>query len=216
MDDQIRAHLETLEAAPGDGAAFRALEGIYRQGRRFEELVALLEGRARVLPVAEAAPLLAQAAELARQELPTSGRAEELYRALLTLDPASEAALVALATLAEERQDWVALSQVLERAGQAARAPADAARAALRLGRLFEEKLARRDRAAIHYSRAARLDPGLGEARERALDACLALRRFGQAKKLLDADRDAGADRAGLAAAYVRLGGVLALSLIHI
>ncbi|MCM2334920.1 MAG: hypothetical protein NDI82_13380, partial [Anaeromyxobacteraceae bacterium] len=161
MDERVRAHLETLEAAPGDVAAFRALEGLYRQGRRFEELVALLESRARVLPLAEAAPLLAQAAELARQELPATGRAEELYRALLALDPSSEVALAALATMAEEREDWAGLAEVLERSGQAARAPAEAARAALRLGRLFEEKLGRRDRAALHYARAARLDPAL-------------------------------------------------------
>jgi len=54
MDQQIRAHLETLEAAPGDAEAFRALEAAFRSAGRFEELASLLEARARVLPASEA------------------------------------------------------------------------------------------------------------------------------------------------------------------
>jgi hypothetical protein len=49
MDQQIRAHLETLEAAPGDAEAFQALELAYRGSGRFEELAGLLEARSRVL-----------------------------------------------------------------------------------------------------------------------------------------------------------------------
>ena len=209
MDEQIRAHLETLEAAPGDVAAFRALEGLYERGGRAEELLALCEARARLLPPAEAAPLWLKAADLARLSLGQPGRAEALYRALLAVVPGHAGALSALATLAEERQDWPGLAEVLDQAGQAATRPGEAAFLALRLGRLFEEKLGRRDRAALQYARAVRLDPGRAEARERALEASLALRRYGHAKRLLDAAREAGAEPRALAAAYARLGALL-------
>jgi tetratricopeptide (TPR) repeat protein len=210
MDHHIRAHLETLEAAPGDAEAFRALELAYRTGRRFEELASLLEARSRVVPAAEAVKLLAQAAEVARRDAANPVRAEELYRALLASDPVSPLALEALSELAEARKDWAALAEVLERRALATSEPVEGARLALRLGRLHEEQLGRRDRAALRYAGAVRLDPGLVEARRRGLDACLALRRYGQAKRLLDGAREAEAEPKGLALDYARLGATLA------
>ncbi len=210
MDHLIRAHLETLEAAPGDAEAFQALESAYRTSGRFEELASLLEARSRVVPAAEAARLLAQAAEVARRDAANPVRAEELYRALLASDPVSPLALQALSELAEARQDWAALAEVLERRALATAAPAEGARLALRLGRLHEEQLGRRDRAVLRYAGAVRLDPSLVEARARGLDACLALRRYGQAKRLLDGAREADAEPKALARDYARLGATLA------
>src|SRR5512140_3860364 len=65
LDDQIRSHLETLEAAPGDLHAFQALESLYEGASRWEDLIALYEGRARVVHE-PGAPLLARAANLAQ------------------------------------------------------------------------------------------------------------------------------------------------------
>ena len=203
LDEQIRSHLETLEAAPGDPCAFEALESLYEQASRWEDLVALYEGRARLVPE-PGAPLLAKAATLARTKLRNVARAEELYRQLLHAQPADPGALAALGQLLQDRQDWPGLAAVLERAAAAA-APADAARLTLRLGVLHEERLGRRDRAALLYARACRLDPGLAEARARGVAAFTALRHFAQAKRLLDVARDAGADGASLAAEYAAL-----------
>ena len=50
LDEQIRSHLETLEAAPGDVHAFQALEELYEKASRWEDLVSLYEGRARAVP----------------------------------------------------------------------------------------------------------------------------------------------------------------------
>jgi tetratricopeptide (TPR) repeat protein len=209
LDERIGSHLDTLEAAPGDGEAFRALEEAYRAAGRFEDLVALYERRARLVPE-PGAPLLARAAEIARGELGNLARAEELYRAVLRADPAHRAALSALAEIAAERRDWPAHAAMLERAARAAADPREAARIAVRLGRVLEERLGRRDRAGLQYARALRLDPSLAQARARALACFLALRRFGHAKRILDAARDAGADRSALAADYARLGAALA------
>ena len=206
-DDLIRSHLETLEAAPGDREAFEALEVIYEQGSRWEDLIALYEGRARVQE--PGAPLLAKAANLAQTKLRNVARAEELYRQMLRSDPGNPAALGAIVEMAEARADWPGLATALERQASAAADPHEAARLTLRAGRVQEEQIGRRDRAALLYARAARVDPALEEARARGLACFVALRHFAQAKRLLDAAREAGADRKGLAQEYARLGAAL-------
>lgn len=206
LDEQIRSHLETLEAAPGDVRAFQALEALYETASRWEDLVALYEGWARVTH--PGAALLAKAANLAQTKLRNVARAEELYRQLLQADPANAAALRSVVSILEEREDWPALAQALEREAAAAD-PREAARVTVRLGRVHEEKLGRRDRGALLYARAARLDPTLEEARTRGLACFTALRRFGQAKRMLDSARDAGGDRKVLAQDYARLGAAL-------
>ncbi|HEX9309014.1 MAG TPA: tetratricopeptide repeat protein, partial [Anaeromyxobacter sp.] len=208
QDEQIRSHLETLEAAPGDLRAFQALESLYETASRWEDLIALYEGRARIVHE-PGAPLLAKAASLAHTKLRNVARAEELYRQLLRTDPAHPEALRSMVDLLGEREDWPALAAAIEREATAAKDPLEAARVTLRLGKLQEEKLGRRDRAALLYARACRLDPTLDEARARALVCFSALRRFGQAKRMLDVARDAGGDRKALAAEYARLGTAL-------
>lgn len=209
LDEQIRSHLETIEAAPGDVQAFRALEDLYAQASRWEDLVALYEGRARLVPE-PGAPFLAKAANLARSKLRNTVRAEGLLKQLLQAEPAHAEALHAMSAILEEREEWAGLAGALEREAASATDPREAARLTLRLGALHEERLGRRDRATLLYARAVRLDPALEEARARALAGFTALRRFGQAKKLLDQLRDTGTDRARLAAEYARLGQLLA------
>ncbi len=208
LDEQIRSHLETLEVAPGDVRAFRALESLYEGAARWEDLIALYEGRARVVHE-PGAPLLARAADLANTKLRNVARAEGLYRQLLRADPSHPGALRSMVDLLEERGDWPALAAALDREASAARDPREAARVTLRLGKVHEERLGRRDRAALLYARACRLDPGLDESRVRGLACFTALRRFGQAKRMLDAARDAGGKPKALAAEYARLGTAL-------
>ncbi len=81
LDEQIRMHLETLEAAPGDVQAFEALAGLYESASRWEDLVALCEGQARLV---QGVPLLARAAGLAHSKLRNVARAEALQRQVTT------------------------------------------------------------------------------------------------------------------------------------
>lgn len=208
MDDRIRANLEVLDAAPGDLAAFRELEGLYEGASRWEELVALYEARARVVHE-PGADLLAKAAEIARTRLGSPARAEEIWRRLLRAEPGDPAALRAMVGILEEREDWPALASALDREALAAADPVESARLTLRHAKVQEERLGRRDRAALLYARAARIDPGLEEARVRGMACFVALRRFGQAKRMLDAARDARGDRRALAREYARIGAAL-------
>lgn len=210
LDDLERSHLETLEAVPADREAFEALEALYREQGRVEEQAGLYERRARLLAGPEASTLLEKAAGLVRRELEDLPRAEALYRRILEVEPMHPGALRAVAEIREERGDVAGLAEALEVEAARTADPRAAAARTLALGRLQEEKLGRRDRAALFYQRAHRLDPALEEARQRALECTVALRRFGHAKKLLDESRDRGGGGAALAAEYARLGAVLA------
>jgi tetratricopeptide (TPR) repeat protein len=209
-EERIGHLLEVLEAVPGDARAFAELAELYASAERHDELVALHERAARIAPdPAGAADHLRVAARAARDLVGSPARAEELWRHVLLVDPRDAEAHDALVALAEERQDPAFLAEALEGAAAAAADKTSAARLTLRLGKVQEERLGRRDRAALLYTRAARLDPGLHEARDAALECYLALHRWGQARRMLDASRADGPP-AVLAAAYARLGAALA------
>jgi tetratricopeptide (TPR) repeat protein len=210
QDERIRKLLEELDAVPGETGAIRDLAAIYRAEGRYDELVGLHERSARTAPdPAAAVAWLGEAARDARDLLGSSPRAEELWRQVLAIAPENPEAHAALVAIAEERDDPAVLAAALEGAAAAAPDAPAAARLALRLGRVHEERLARRDRAALSYVRAARLDPTLTEARERALACFVALRRWGQARRMLEGARD-DVPRAALAASWAKLGAALA------
>jgi len=211
LDQLIRPQLDALEAAPGDTAVLEVLSGLYREGRRLPDLLALLERQARLATEpAPAAALLRRAALLARGDLGDPVRAEELLLRALALEPRDAGALRALAEVRESRGDLAGFAEALE---QEADRTADGPRAAARylsLGRICEERLGRRDRAILFYGRAVRLDPSLTEGRRRALACLTELGRYSHAKMQLDQWRDGGGDRQELARAYAELGALLA------
>jgi tetratricopeptide (TPR) repeat protein len=210
IEDQIRAHLAALEASPADASALDALAGIYRREGRWEELIRLYEAQARrAAGTEQAAALLTRAGEAAREGLKSPARAEDLLRQALHAEPGHRAALAALVAVAEERGDAAGAAEALELQAASEADPRAAALLWLRAGRIWEERLLRRDRAALLYLRAGRLDPELPEARERALACQLALHRYPAAKRILDRAREMGADRRQLAAEYARLGTLL-------
>jgi tetratricopeptide (TPR) repeat protein len=208
-DEQISTHLAKLEATPGDEGAFQALEAIYQKYDRWEDLVALYEGRARAGAEGGPGGLLAKAAELAHRRMRNTARAEELYRQVLHADPKHADALGSMVEIYEERGDFAAVAVALERQADQTTDPRAAARLYLRLGRVHEERLLRRDRATLYYGRASRMAPDLAEPRTAELRCQLALRRFSQAKRALDQARERGGDARALAAEYARLGTLL-------
>ncbi|HYQ80480.1 MAG TPA: hypothetical protein VEP68_03205, partial [Anaeromyxobacteraceae bacterium] len=195
---------------PGDREAFEALGALYREQARFDELSGLYERRARLLGGPEAASLLMEAVALARRELADLARAEALCRRILDAEPRHPGALRELCEIREARGDLPGLAEALEEEADRTDDRGLAAARYLAVGRVHEERLGRRDRAALFYQRAHRLDGELAEARQRALECTVALRRFGQAKRLLDDSHARGAAGPVLAAEYARLGSILA------
>ena len=171
--------------------------------------ITLLEREAREeMDGARASALLRRASGLAR-EIPDLARADSLLQRALSYLPGDPEMLRELAGLREQAGDLAGVAAVLEEEADRTSRPADAALRYLTLARWWEERLGRRDRAALFYSRAFRLAPDLAEARRRAVACAEALGRHAHARRLLDAWRDAGGDRAELAQAYAHLGRIL-------
>jgi tetratricopeptide (TPR) repeat protein len=210
LDELIRSQLDALEAEPGSLATLESLEGLYREAGRPADLLALLERQARLVGSrAAAASILRRAAGVARRDLSDPARAEELLLRALALQPRAAESLRALAEVREERGDLAGLAEALEQEADRTSEPLEAAARYLALGRFCEERLGRRDRAVLYFGRALRLDPSLVEARRRAVACSSELGRHAQAKRLLDAWRDAGGDRVELASAYAQMGAAL-------
>ena len=196
---------------PGDERAVTELAGLYESASRFDELVALHERAARMAPDHQA-----------RRRPPRRCRAR---RARPPEEP--RAVRRALAPGPRRRPSERGGARGAGGAGRGAGRSGSARRRARRCGwggrrrpgsplaspsawaRSRRSGWAGRDRAALLYTRAARIDPSFHEAREAALACYLALRRWGQARRMLDAARG-DTPPAVLAAAYARLGGALA------
>ncbi len=184
-------------------------DSIDEGSRQKVESITLLEREAREeMDGARASALLRRGSALAR-EIPDLARAESLLQRALAALPGDPEMLRELAGLREQAGDLAGVASVLEEEADRTSSPAEAATRYLTLARWWEERLGRRDRAALYYGRASRLAPELAEARRRAVSCAEALGRHGHAKRLLDAWRDAGGDRAELAQAYAQLGRIL-------
>ena len=92
----------------------------------------------------------------------TSGRAEALLLRALARLPGDPEMLRELAAVREQAGDLAGVAAVLEEEADRTSSPAEAATRYLALARWWEERIGRRDRAALFYGRAFRLDPGPG------------------------------------------------------
>ncbi len=181
------------------------------RARDLLELLSLLEREAREeADGSRAAALLRRGAALALDDLADPARAEELLLRAQAFQPGDPEGLRALARVREQAGDLVGVAAVLEEEADRTKGASEAATRYLALARWWEERLGRRDRAALYYGRVSRLAPDLAEARRRAVACAEGLGRYVHAKRLLDGWRDAGGDKAELATAYARLGTLLA------
>ncbi len=177
--------------------------------RQKTESIALLEREAREeADGARAAALLRRGASFAR-EIREFGRAETLLLRALHHLPGEPEMLRDLAAIREEAGDLAGVAAVLEEEADRTSNPAEAAARYMAVAHWWEDRIGRRDRAALFYGRAVRLAPGLAEGRRRAVACAEALGRYAHARKLLDSWRDAGGERAELAQAYAQLGTML-------
>jgi tetratricopeptide (TPR) repeat protein len=157
------AAIEALEAAvsddPDDRVALRSLEALYKEQHREPERLATLE---RLLPLAESdEERVALLRRLAAGHRSRSGGADAALAALeraFALGDGHEDTLEALARAYEQRQDWRACAEVLDRWAESG---SDDVRAQLlaRAGKLHLEKLNDSAAGEERYARALELDP---------------------------------------------------------
>lgn len=164
MDATADELIARLRRAPGDFEAFRLLGDHYRRLGDYASLANLLEGWAgRATDTPRAARALHEAALLV-MDLGDLPRAEALLARALERDPTFDEANTQLVSLLEHRGDTTALLQHLShRSALFARQGDTAALGAVeeQIGRTYEHRLGRPDRAVAHYRRAFEADPSL-------------------------------------------------------
>ncbi|MBI3185601.1 MAG: tetratricopeptide repeat protein [Myxococcales bacterium] len=189
--------------AQGD-TAFAEMEASLEKAGRIEDLIRLYEARSKELSAPqEAAVLLVRAGEVARDRLKNHSRAEELFRRALTAAPKAKEALQGLRILCEQKQDHPALAEVLERMAAASSGP-EAAALYLKAADLHEQKLGRKERAAVCAQLASRAEPRERAAYQRVRQLFLSENRLRPALECLERERAAlGGD--GLADEYAAI-----------
>src|SRR5215467_4490851 len=190
-----------------DGNFSQTASSLERAGR-VEELIRLLEGRVRELPIGlEAARLLMRAGELARDRLRDSARAEDCFKRVLLYAPGAKEPFKALSSLLDQKQDYGALAELLE---EMARTTVGQERASylLRAADLHEQKLQRKDRAIFCCQQASRADPTARQAFRKCRQLLLSDYRYRPAFDSLQRER-AALGSGGLADDYAALAELL-------
>ncbi|HTA20865.1 MAG TPA: hypothetical protein VK989_16340, partial [Polyangia bacterium] len=114
---EARAFAERIVAELGhDDEADAALEQIFTQTKAWPELAKLLHGRADRAPdIGERVKQLFRIAQLEEERVGDAAAAARTFGAIVEAEPANDKALKALARVAEARQDWAGLVDVLRR-----------------------------------------------------------------------------------------------------
>ena len=192
------------ERVPDERPFDEVAAGLEKAGR-VEDLIRLLESRARDVVAPEASSLLTRAAELARTRLKNLERAEELLRRALLLGGDIKVPLAGLRVLYEQKQDLAGLADVLERLGYAT-GGAEGGLLILKAADVYEQKLGRKDRAVLCCQQASRANPGDPSISKRVRALLMSERRFLPVSESLDRERERpGAQASALGEEYVQL-----------
>ncbi|MCB9593572.1 MAG: tetratricopeptide repeat protein [Sandaracinaceae bacterium] len=187
--------------------ALAGLGRIYHRGGRWDDLLELYERELALDPKGRgAAALLHKMGQLAEERIGDELRAIDCYKRALDADPRHRPSLSALQRKLTARREHQALVDVLELEVEGAPDGESRARAAYRLGQVYEEHLEAPDRAAAAFETALVAQPGFAP----ALDALGRLRaRQGAWRRLVDQleeEATAARDDATRVARLVRAG----------
>jgi tetratricopeptide (TPR) repeat protein len=143
VDDAAESYRKVLELDPADADALAALEQLYLRTERWPDLIAVVQKRIDLAtdPSGREA-LYGHMAAIYDQRLGKPDEAIACWREVLSIDPASNAALTSLDKLYEREQKWNELAENLE--AQLRLADTDESQLALmlRLGQLRETRMA--------------------------------------------------------------------------
>ncbi len=155
-----------LREWPENEEALAALTDLYATLSRPQDLVRVLETRARLTPdYVEKVQLQMRAAQVLEQDLRDVDGALAAYRAVLELDEGHVEALRALARLHEGRREWPDLIRVLETL--APLDPGEEVQIRLHVGDILEREVGDADRAIAAYEAVLSLEPTQATALER-------------------------------------------------
>jgi tetratricopeptide (TPR) repeat protein len=161
----LRTYLETAAPGPAVAGAWQRLVALYaRRGdpqAAARTLIASADDARTGSSEQERGEALVAAAEILRRRVGLAGDAVVLLERAIALDPHHGEALDAMESLAREGGDWERVAEVLERkVGATGRGPIEQKDLLVRLADVYDQQLARPDRARDAHERALRLDAG--------------------------------------------------------
>ncbi len=152
---------EILEIDPAQIESLDALERIYKQTGRWQDLIATLERHIEVVPDRmDRIGFYEQMGDVWASELKDADKAIEMYMEILDIDPDHIDALDNLAQLQAQNEDWGAAHDTLERLAQTVDDPDRKIDLYYRLGKINEENLMNREIAVEHFRSALDVEPG--------------------------------------------------------
>ncbi|MDJ0762320.1 MAG: tetratricopeptide repeat protein [Myxococcota bacterium] len=159
--EKAAEHYEAvIEVDPNNVDAFEALERIYRQIGRWQDLILTYERHINAIPDrTERIGYYEQMGQVYASELSELDRAIDAYNQILDIDPDHEAALDELARLQTLGEDWEAAHETLQRLVRTVDEPTLKIDLFFRLGKLNEENLLNRAAAMEHFRSALDIEP---------------------------------------------------------
>ncbi|MDB4953107.1 MAG: Tetratricopeptide 2 repeat protein, partial [Myxococcales bacterium] len=159
LDQALKCYTAVLEQESRNRRALEAIESIHFRRTEWQKLFDTYE---KLIDVAEAdaemADIYARMARIASEALNSEDKASELWSRVLDIRGEDAQPLQALAELAERRQKWDELVEIIERQVAVAHGDQDQIVLYKRLGRVWEEKLSRERNALDAWLAADRID----------------------------------------------------------
>jgi len=162
-ESAIAAYLHVLEFEETDGVALAALERLYSDSHRWDDLIGILRQQAQAAPERDT-ELKLRVGEIYELRLEQPEEAIAVYEELLNFDPTNGTALSRLEALYFEREDWQKLTEVYERLFNVAQTPEERVNFCKNLAQLYETAFNDPEQAADAYKRILEIQPGNAEA----------------------------------------------------
>ncbi len=159
-DEAIVRYKRALEKDPRHVPTLSSLGRLYYAAGRWNDLLDVYEQELRLTSAkGRRVALLQKMAEISRDRLGSDEDALRYHREAIKVDPGHAPSLQELARELRERGAWAELVDVLELQLRGSNAAPVRARAALRLGQVYEEHLKDRAKAIASYEAAVSADP---------------------------------------------------------
>lgn len=163
----VQRFRRALAVDPKHLPSLTSLGRIYYRSGRWEDLLEMFQRELDITPHGPGAvALLHKMGELCHERIGREEEALGYWRRAVEMDPGHGPSVQALGRRLRERGDWAELARILEVELENLAEPADRARAAYRLGEVYEERLGQGDLAIAAYGAALGSVPEFTPARE--------------------------------------------------
>lgn len=158
--EAVLCYEKVLELNPGHFLALRALERLYSQRERWEDLIRVMSREAELrADDSQSVSIHLRMANIAETKLMQRERAEGIYRTILAKDQANHKALTALSSLLRTGGKWGEFVDVLRKLADLAPGPAESFPLFLEMAEVCKNRLNDGNRALSFYKDVLRIDP---------------------------------------------------------